>query len=144
MPAIWNVIRTEHGEVNELFTQFSTADTTQQQSIFNNIKQALTAHAELEEELVYPLLRDMDNEMAQHAQEEHAEVKMLLSELSALEIGGEEFMRKMERLQTAVNEHVTEEEDEVLPMMEGAVEDSEAQQIGSEWARQKKELIAAG
>ena len=48
----------------------------------------------------------------------------------------------MEQLQTAVDEHVKEEEDEVLPMMEGAIEDSEAQEIGSEWSRQQKELMA--
>jgi hemerythrin-like domain-containing protein len=65
-------------------------------------------------------------------------------ELSATAFGGDDFIAKMERLRKAVDEHVTEEEEEVLPMMESAVEDSEAQRIGGEWERQKKELIAAG
>jgi hemerythrin-like domain-containing protein len=94
--------------------------------------------------LVYPLLQEIDAEMARHAEKEHGEAKALLSELSAMAFGGNDFIAKMERLRKAVDEHVTEEEDEVLPMMEGAVEDAEAQRIGGEWERQKKELIAAG
>ena len=71
MPAVWDLIRDEHNEVTNLFAQFSEADNGQRPTIFNDIKQVLTFHAQLEEKLVYPVLTELDKEMAEHAQKEH-------------------------------------------------------------------------
>ncbi len=65
-------------EVADLFEQFGNAESAQQQTVFDRIKQALTIHAQLEEKLVYPLLQEQDKKMAVDAQRDHDEMKELL------------------------------------------------------------------
>jgi hemerythrin superfamily protein len=91
-------------------------------------------HAAVEEQFVYPVLRwkvDEGSGLADHAIDEHQEVKRLLADLEKMEPGTAEFSSQMDKLVTAVREHVSEEEGDVLPKLKAATDADLRETIGS-------------
>src|SRR5437764_13898199 len=103
----------DHHEVNGLFGRFkqsSQPDT--QEKLAKQIVHELSVHAAIEEQFVYPLVRarvDGGKDLADHAIEEHQEVKRLLADIEKLGPGEAGFTQKMNKVITAVPEHVGKE-----------------------------------
>ena len=75
-------------------------------------------HAELEEKLIYPAIREgiEEDAMMNEAVEEHHHV--LIKELKRLKPKGETFQAKFKVLGELVKHHIEEEEGEMLPKAE--------------------------
>jgi len=115
----FDVLKLEHRMVSALFeklSQTTNADGPQRLILFKKIKAGLSKHAFQEENVVYPALRKADpGGAAQHLNEDHFEIKSLLSEAEQADKSSEEFMAAMNRLQAIVETHVREEEDTIFP-----------------------------
>jgi hemerythrin superfamily protein len=105
------------------------------------------AHAEAEEKHVYPTLRKKDAITAheeEHGEEEHAEGNAALLEvLEAPDVDAEEFDELVEKLATAVNHHLSEEELTILNPAREEVSDSVRAKLGEAFARERDAQIAA-
>ena len=83
------LIKADHKNVEQLYQRYhgSNGQTQQQQAIIQEICQALTIHAQLEEELFYPAVeRQLGNEgatLGTAARKEHREMKRAMSQLQA-------------------------------------------------------------
>ncbi|MGI9023704.1 MAG: hemerythrin domain-containing protein [Acidimicrobiales bacterium] len=76
----------------------------------------IESHMTIEEELVYPLLRDeIDGREADESEAEHAEARELIAAVRDLEPGDPSLGTLMQQIQKAVGEHVDHEESAVLP-----------------------------
>jgi hemerythrin superfamily protein len=105
------------------------------------------AHAEAEEQKVYPTLRRKDaigEHEAEHGEEEHAQGhQALLAVLEADRVEGEEFDDLVEELAGKVNHHLTEEELTILnPAREGVAEDVR-RQLGRAFAEERSRQLDA-
>ena len=124
---VTQILHMDHQHVNELFFQYSGLeedDKTGKNELVRQIIKELTAHAKVEEELVYPAIRDVDSDaedLIDEADTEHHVVKFLLSELSEMEAGDDHFDSKVTVLAELVKHHVQEEEKEIFE----ALRDSE-------------------
>ena len=108
------LLERDHREVESLF-QRAEGDP----SAFEEIRDALTAHATVEEEILYPAVRtamaEEQREMVDEAFHDHADVKQMLSEIASLSAGETEFSERLTELRDAVQGHVEEEEGEMFP-----------------------------
>ncbi len=124
---VTQILHQDHLKVDELFFQYSALeedDTAAKNDLVRQIIKELTAHAKVEEELVYPAVRDVDSDsedLIDEADTEHHVVKFLLSELSEMEAGDDHFDAKVCVLAELVKHHVQEEEKEIFQ----ALRDSE-------------------
>jgi len=112
-----HLLKQDHRNVKELFAQYAKledGDKTQKDSLWRQINEALTVHAEIEEQLFYPAVRDLKTDEAEdvvnEAVEEHHVVKTLLEEMSGMEAGDDQFDAKMKVLRENVEHHAEEEE----------------------------------
>ncbi|MFL6213940.1 MAG: hemerythrin domain-containing protein [Blastocatellia bacterium] len=107
---------------------------------FNQLKEALTLHAEIEEQIFYPALRNNDEteDQIEESFEEHQEVKDLLAEMSGLQGGNDEFISMMSDLRDAVEHHVEEEENELFPQAQQILGDSRLQEMGEQMMQMKQ------
>jgi hemerythrin-like domain-containing protein len=98
----------------------------------------LTVHAQLEEELFYPALRDAidDMDLLDEAEVEHASAKQLITELASMQPGDELYDAKFTVLGEYVKHHIEEEEKEIFPKAKKAKLDLEAM---AEEARERKQ-----
>ena len=101
----------------------------------------LEIHAQLEEEILYPKLREAapDNEAVRKAQSEHDEMKRLIGELRGMEAGDAQFDLKLNELMRDVMHHVADEETVMLPVAEIALKEQLAE-LGAQYTKRQLEL----
>ena len=138
------MIRGDHRRVETLFRDFEEApDAQTKKAVFDNIFMELDVHANIEEEIFYPAVqRQGEKEMIRHAEEEHGMVKQLLNEIVAMDPKDPSFEAKFHVLKDNVQDHVAEEESEMLPKAAEAGM-SRLMQLGEEMERRKQQLMTA-
>jgi hemerythrin superfamily protein len=94
-------------------------DEAQRVSLFNQINEALTAHATIEEEIFYPAVKKARSEHVQdevrEAYEEHKQIKTLLAQIASIKPADETYDMKVKVLKEDVEHHVKDEESEMFP-----------------------------
>ena len=136
------LIKQDHREVDELFTQFLSAESDLTlEDLFQQIETALTAHTEMEERVLYPAVKKFAPEKVQEALHEHSQVKELLTDLLGIDIDDEEFESQFNRLVVDVRHHVEEEEspEGILEVARQHLNHQELAKLGIELQRIKKE-----
>ncbi len=136
-----------HREVEALFKKFESArdeDDDNKADIVAQICQALSVHAEIEEEIFYPAARDALSEKGEdlldEAEVEHASIKDLVTQLEDAEPGDDLYDAKVKVLTEYVQHHVKEEEGELFPKVRKT--DLDLDQLGAEMFERKTELMA--
>lgn len=138
------VILADHHRFEELLRDLrdSTSDRDAVRQTFATLH---VAHAEAEENEVYPSLRDEDaitEHEKDHGKEEHAEGnEALLKVLEADELEGEEFDDLVEKLAEKVNHHLTEEELTILNPAREEVPAEERARLGAAFLKARNKLI---
>ncbi|HYV45965.1 MAG TPA: hemerythrin domain-containing protein [Myxococcaceae bacterium] len=141
------LLKHQHQEVEKLFKEIERCeddDRDELRRLFAELADNLAAHADIEEELFYPEVKQRQQDgMVQHAVEEHFEMKQFLAQLLDLEVGSSQFLMTLAQLKDAVLGHVEEEEGEMLPAARKLFSKAELDQLGQEMASRFEELIGA-
>jgi hemerythrin superfamily protein len=114
------LIKNDHRTVDQLFKKFQKSKGAEQKKLAKQIITELSIHAAMEEELIYPLMKDeelVDEDTILEAHEEHHIVKLSLMELQQMGPKDEGFEAKVNVLGELVRHHVKEEEGEMLPKL---------------------------
>jgi hemerythrin superfamily protein len=111
------MLKEDHEKVKGLFEEFESAEQKQKGDIAATAIMELEVHADLEEKLIYPAIREQidEDEMMNEAVEEHHLVHVLIKELKKLKPKDEAFQAKFKVLGELVKHHIEEEEGEILP-----------------------------
>jgi hemerythrin superfamily protein len=137
------LIKQDHRQVDELFTQFLSAESDNTlEDLFQQIETSLNAHTEMEERAFYPAVRKFAAEKVDEALREHSQVKELLADLHAEDIDEEGFESQFHRLVEDVRHHVEEEEspDGILELARQHMNHQELARLGAELQRIKEEV----
>lgn len=143
------VLKADHKNVKELFEKYESlgdsAVTTKQETA-QQICHELTVHAAIEEEIFYPRVRRAgaeEKDEVLEGVEEHAQIKALVAEISALNPEDESFDAKMQVLKEDVEHHVQDEENEMFPNVRKAIAEAELVELGEKLTAAKEEKTAA-
>ena len=109
------ILRDDHKEVRALFREFEKRMTTKARkgAIVKKVIELLTAHTYIENEVMYPQVRELLPELEDdvlESYEEHHVADVLVMELSTLKPGDERFEAKTTVLIENVRHHMDEEE----------------------------------
>lgn len=144
MPDAFELIREDHRKVKELFDRFDNADeSAEKREIVQEALKELKMHAAVEEEILYPAIRDQigDSEMVDKALEEHHLVKTIIPELERMRPDDERYDAKFKVLCESVNHHIEEEESQVLREVESSLDGEE---LGTRIEERKQRLLRSG
>nr|WP_305891173.1 hemerythrin domain-containing protein [Methanolobus chelungpuianus] len=132
---IFITLESEHENITGLLEE---AIGTGSMDTFMQVREELYMHMTGEEEVVYPALRDIGlEEHALMAEQEHEEVKMLISELEVMEEEDETWTTTLIGLQQALEEHVMHEEEVIFPLVQEQLSAEEAQRLEEEYQDSK-------
>lgn len=137
------LIKKDHRELEELFAKVTAGDGDRQRTL-DEITARLEAHSRAEELEVYPVLSLADpgeEEEVEHAHHEHHEAEHRLRMARNLVVSphfGEAFTAFVK----AVKNHVEEEENEVLPALQKAVDAGRLVELGAAFEKVRGELLA--
>ncbi len=144
-PLALELLMSDHRKVEDLFEQFEQekeGDEGTRREIAQRICTELTIHAQVEEELFYPWLRenleDDEMEMLEEAQIEHNTAKDLIAQIESATDIDEVFNARVKVLSEYIKHHVQEEENEIFPEVRD--EQEELDELGQEMAARKGEL----
>lgn len=112
------LLEADHREVEELFDRIETADGSRRSPLIGELRTALEAHTQLEEEVVYPAMKPVTGqEEVEEAQSEHEVARSALAEMLNLAPEEPGFEAALETTKAAIEHHVQDEEDEVFPTL---------------------------
>jgi hemerythrin superfamily protein len=141
------LLKHQHQEVEKCFKEIERCqdeDRDQLRRLFAELADNLAAHADIEEELFYPEVKQRQQDgMVQQAVEEHFEMKQFLAQLLDMEVGSGDFLMTLAQLKDAVLSHVEEEEGEMFPEVRKLFSKADLDQLGQEMEARFQELIGA-
>ena len=129
------ILKQDHQKVKGLFQEVAQADDRNKwKELFNKIDTELEIHAHIEETIFYPALEQHDElrDMVAEAIEEHQEIKALLEDIEGIGAESDEFESQLHGLMESVEEHVTEEEEEIFPKIREIFDEGQLEQLGKE------------
>lgn len=111
---ITDILHKDHQKVRDLFYKYDESmQDKQKQNLTSQILTELYVHSQVEEEIVYALLENEDQDsgaLVDEAETEHRMIKYLMAELSHMKPMDEQFDAKVKVLSELVNHHIREEE----------------------------------
>ena len=141
------LLTADHKMVKALFKEFEQLkeqeDADEQKGrLVQQICNELRVHAQVEEELFYPAVRDAidDDDLMDEADIEHASAKELIAQLDELAPGDDHYDARVTVLGEYIAHHVKEEEGEMFDKARKADVDTTA--LGEQIAERKEELKA--
>ncbi|WP_332670955.1 hemerythrin domain-containing protein [Aromatoleum sp.] len=141
-PTATHQIRTDHTHVLSIFHQYET-DTAPQtkKALVNSACLSLEIHAQLEEEIFYPAMRQAMAEggTVDKAVSEHEEHRRLIAQLRMMEPTDMDYDETFMTLMRDVLRHVAEEETILLPKAERLL-GSHLADLGGEMMKRRLEL----
>ena len=137
------LLKADHDLVEDLFEKFEKARTEKQKTnLAEQICTELTIHAQIEEEIFYPAVRDAigEDDLMDEADVEHAGAKDLIAQIEASAPGEAHFDAKVTVLGEYIKHHVKEEQTEMFPKVRKA--DLDLKELGAAMSARKAELQA--
>jgi len=133
------VLKHDHSTVKCLFDEYKTLiDPQQKKDLVNIIIRELCMHANTEEMVVYPALRDkVSEEVAKKCLNDHLEVEKMLEELDSMNINDAKMDTLMQMVEKDTLEHVQDEETHILPKMQEVLGEEEMQRLAKSFHSHK-------
>jgi hemerythrin superfamily protein len=134
------LLKNDHRQVEDLFQGYENAN-TEQNALALKICLALEVHAQIEEEIFYPAVRNVitNPNLISEAIAEHASVKQLVAQIEKALNRPERLSSLLAELRQQVMHHVQEEENELFPEVEAS--DLDLQDLGQRLAQRKMTLM---
>ncbi len=139
---VQDVIRLDHNKVNTLFTELLQSNDPQKiQEYFGQIYKDLSAHAEAEEQVVYPRVRSFYGDSdTQELYDEQGEMKRMLEDIKASSPSSSEFKDKIRRLMDVVGDHIRQEESTMFAAIRNNLSDEQSEQLATEFKQAKSQI----
>lgn len=138
------LLKQDHKEIRRLFREFQQAGedaTARKGHLVDQIIELLTVHTYVENEVMYPrvreLLPDLEDDVLE-SYEEHHVADLLVVELAGMKPSAERFDAKTTVLIENVTHHIEEEEQEWFPKVREGLGRKALQEIGADMIQARK------
>jgi hemerythrin superfamily protein len=120
---VTDILQEQHSEIRALFKRITAPNEAHDRpALLDRLLGELQIHTRLEEAIFYPAVRELDTKKAEETVfesiEEHNIVDFLVAQLPGMDLRGERFLARVRVLQSIVDEHVNEEEDQMFQQAE--------------------------
>jgi len=138
-PTAVDLLKEDHEKVKGLFEQFEKAKSEdEKEEIADQVDLELRVHSMIEEEILYPAIKDIDSEITAESFEEHGVIEELLNELATMDLEEDQFSAKFKVMKENVEHHIEEEETSMFPKCPSIPNYAE---LGMKMAQRKQELL---
>ncbi|MBW3594924.1 MAG: hemerythrin domain-containing protein [Actinobacteria bacterium] len=144
----FKLLEEDHHKVKKMLGELE--DTSEQaiktrEELFAKIKQEMLVHETLEEELLYPTLKEhgKTKEVSLEGYEEHHVVNEIMAELEETAVDDERWAAKFAVMKENVEHHIEEEEGEMFKKGRQVLDQDQIDALGDRMEQRKKELQAS-
>lgn len=143
-PSITDMIRFDHSHVMVTFHQYTRDKPPSiKKALAETICTAVDIHAKLEEELFYPVMRQLtsDERVMAKSEPEHDEMRTVIALLRRTDAHSPDHDRLVLDLMRIVIHHVADEETVLLPQAEQMLDKDTLSDLGAKMTRRRLELV---
>jgi hypothetical protein len=139
MKTITEALTDHHGEMRKLVKEIKTDP-----SRFILLKKHLDVHHELEEDLLLSKLNNRKeiNDKSLESQEEHFVMNILLLDLADFPKDNSRWMVKFKVFEEILEDHLSEEEDDLFPEAENIITKEEQSTLGAQFIELKERRLS--
>lgn len=143
----FNLLKDEHQEAKTTFKTLLESEEIDHDKT-GLLCQKLLLHMEMEEKYFYPVMENYKatEELSEEAELEHTEAKKFIKSLLNNKLEDSEYKVKLEMLQLAIEHHIKEEENELFPLAQKKLNDTQIQEITDQMLKlkEKKQATISG
>jgi iron-sulfur cluster repair protein YtfE (RIC family) len=143
-----SLLKEDHDKVRDMLgklDQTTERAVKTREELFTKLKSDLEVHETIEEELLYPALKEhsQTKEIALEAWEEHHVVDVVMGEISETPFDDEIWAAKLTVMKENLEHHIEEEEGELFKQARDVIGAEGLEELGRRMEARKKELMAA-
>lgn len=136
-----SLLESQHRKVEALFKKLESGR-AEPEPLLEDLASSLAAHMAIEQDIFYPAVKEVDEEVINESYEEHSLAEVALKRLLAAD--EESFKARLTALKELVEHHVTEEEEELFPEVENTLDEDMLNQLGKTMKARFEEVYEAG
>jgi hemerythrin-like domain-containing protein len=140
-----SLLEEDHRKMKKLLSELES--TTERgvktrEDLFATVKDELTVHETIEEEIFYPALKEhpKTKEIALEAYEEHHVVDMVMAEIEDVPYDDETWGARFKVMKENIEHHIEEEENEMFKQARHVFEEDELEALGEQMRLRKEQL----
>ena len=138
-----DLLTQQHKKAKALFKRLENGR-GEPSELLSELADDLAAHMLIEHELFYPAVIEVDEHMVEESFEEHALGEIALKRLLSVDPAQEGFRAKVTAVKELIEHHADEEEEELFPKVDKAMDDDQLKQLGKEMKARFTELQESG
>ncbi len=128
-----DLLKSQHQDIMEMFEKLQDGDADDASQRFDDLARALVAHDAIEREIFYPLCEELlgETDELMGAVVEHRVMEFCLY-VAMESLGKDDFGAKIGVLRKVVLEHLEDEEDALLPRIDGELDEDRLEKVGEQ------------
>jgi hypothetical protein len=138
-----DLLEQQHRKVKALFKKLENGR-GDASALLSELADDLAAHMAIEHELFYPAVIGLDEVMVNESFEEHALGEIALKRLLSTDPEEEGFKAKVTAVRELIEHHADEEEEELFPKVDKAIDDDRLKALGKEMKARFVEAVEQG
>jgi len=137
------LLKSQHREVEALFTRIAGKEGNKR-ALVQKLCDNLAAHMVIEEQFFYPAAKRLKPDLVLEAYEEHDVARYAMRSLLATSVDDERFEARRVTLMELIEHHVEEEEEELFPKVEKAMDREKLDVLGLQMKQAFDEFVTHG
>ncbi len=125
------LLEAQHRKVEQLFKRIESGRSDKKATV-RELADALGAHMMIEEEIFYPAVKKVKEDLVMESYEEHDVARYALRNLLGTSVSDERFDARVTALKELIEHHVKEEEEDLFPKVRKAMADETQSALGKE------------
>ncbi|AUX47300.1 hypothetical protein SOCE26_088180 [Sorangium cellulosum] len=138
-----SLLEKQHRKVESIFKQLESGR-SEPGPLLAELANELVAHMAIEQESFYPAVRQIKEDLILESYEEHAIAELALKRLLSTDPEDISFKARVTTLKELIQHHVEEEEEELFPKVEEAIEAKQLEQLGKALKAEFEQRLAEG
>lgn len=138
-----DLLEKQHRKVEGIFKKLE-GGRAEPGPLLEELANALAAHMTIEQELFYPAVKTLAEDLVMEAFEEHSMAEISLKRLLATDPDDSAFKARVKTSRELIEHHVREEEQELFPKVEKALGEEKLRELGKAMKKRFDEVVEAG
>lgn len=140
---VTQMLEKQHREVKAIFSKLEKG-TGDAKALLTELATNLAAHMAIEQNIYYPAVKDIKEDLVNESFEEHSLAEIALKRLLATRKSDETFEAKVTACKELIEHHVEEEEEDLFPAVDRKLGAEKLEALAEEMKAQFETSVAKG
>lgn len=138
-----SLLESQHRRVESLLKQLESG-IADHETLRDELANHLAAHMAIEQDIFYPAIKRVNDDLVNESYEEHALAEVALKRLLATDPEDDEFRARVITLKELLQHHMQEEEEELFPAVQAVLDKEALEQLGRTMQQRFESVLAGG